>query len=246
MMRRFLPALSVLAMVAIASLGVDYVNWGNASIDTSGNMHLGGYADVTGTVYAASVSASGAISGAAITGTSFTDAGNGPTSEVAGVTVTTTGAYLKKSIITITDVPIVIPFAGTGTNHIGATKLVTFPQGRVLVHGVTASGLKLSAHASLAATEGGDIAMGSTAVVTIDDNTAALAGTVVNILPSTSLDPITNAVTSALAASAQFDGTSTALPIYVSFQADTGDMTAASTNNVSGVVTIHWTDLGDY
>jgi len=52
-----------------------------------------------------------------------------------------------------------------------------------------------------------------------------------------------------LAAAAQFDGTTTAKDMYVNVGVDQCDFIAGSTtatNSVSGIITIHWTNLGDY
>lgn len=52
-MSKYIPAFLIAAFVAIAAFAVDYENWGNASIDTSGNAIFGGTVTATGRVSAA-------------------------------------------------------------------------------------------------------------------------------------------------------------------------------------------------
>lgn len=92
--------------------------------------------------------------------------------------------------------------------------------------------------------DGGDVAIGSTA-----PGDGTLTGTDVDLVPSTSIDPISGGITgAALAATAQFDGTTTPLDAYLNILIDDADVAdgASDVLQVSGVVEIHWVLLGDY
>ena len=74
-----------------------------------------------------------------------------------------------------------------------------------------------------------------------------------DLLPSTAFTSSTvinvagTAVSAALAASAQFDGTTTAKDVYLNTAyATTTDVDADATQTISGTVNITWVQLGDY
>lgn len=153
-----------------------------------------------------------------------------------------------KSVITLTDVPVTV--SNTTGVSFGGTKVFTFPEGRILVHGATVGALSLTLATGgtnatpLVGTMGGDFAFG-TAVP--DDG--LLDDTAVDIIPSHSADPLSGgAGAAALAASAQFDGTTTPVAVYVNAIIDDGDVadTANDEFEVSGDLTIVWSLLGDY
>jgi len=125
----------------------------------------------------------------------------------------------------------------------GSVLLATFPKGRILVEGVVVKDVYYDVLAStMAAADGGDFSLGSTAE---EDGTQDRA-TDINLCPSTSLDPIGTAVDSALAASAQIDGTATATPIYFNSQIDTADGSdLTEILGINGTITITWTNLGN-
>jgi len=151
---------------------------------------------------------------------------------------------MKKTTLTLNGTEIKI-VAESQTNAWGSVKIYDFPEGRLLVHGVTVKNIILAPQTNkLPLASGGDWALGTVAA-----STNALAGTMVDLCPSTSADPINGTNSSALAAAAQFDGTTTAKDMYLNFGVDMNDFLAPSTtatNTVSGVITIHWTNLGDY
>ncbi len=133
--------------------------------------------------------------------------------------------------------------AGTG---FGNLKLYDFPAGRILILGVTADlAVNWSADSDLSNTGSGDFALGTTGTsdTTID-------GTDVNLLPSTGMtDPFVVGVgeaVGALAASAQFDGTTSAVDVYLNMIVDNGDVTDDAEVQLSGSITITWINLGDY
>lgn len=166
----------------------------------------------------------------------------------AGATVTATedNSFVNKTVLTLADTPVSVVYLGSTTNAIGSTKIYDFPAGRILVLGVTVDSFDITDFPTntMDAADGGDFSFG-----TADPGAdAVLNDTAADFLASTSIDPITNVVSGALAASAQFDGTTTPKDLYVNLTIDNGDLTGASTNaiTVDAAVTIHWINLGDY
>lgn len=132
-----------------------------------------------------------------------------------------------------------------------STKVYEFPAGRILVLGVTAS-IAQTTTSELASTLNAS-STGALGIGTAAASATTLATTMVDLLPSTAftssatIDVAGTAVGAALAASAQFDGTSTAKSVYVNTAyATTGDVDADATQTLSGNVTITWVNLGDY
>lgn len=164
-----------------------------------------------------------------------------------GAAAAETNGIVRKTVLSLTDVPVTV--GNTTGVSFGGTKIYDFPQGRILVLGATLEGLSFDLTdegnaTPIAGTHGGDIACGTTAPT---DGT--LAGTDVDIIPSTSIDPISDGVDgAALAASAQFDGTAEAKDVFLNVLIDDADVAngASDVILVSGVLTIHWLFLGDY
>jgi hypothetical protein len=132
-----------------------------------------------------------------------------------------------------------------------STKLFTFPEGRIALVGTTAT-LKQKTTSTLASTLNasvtGAIALGSAAASNV-----SLTSTMVDMLPSTAftssatINVFGTAVSTALAAMAQFNGTSTAIPMYLNTAyATTGDVDADATQTISGTIVFTWVYLGDY
>lgn len=128
------------------------------------------------------------------------------------------------------------------------TKIYDFPAGRIAILGVTAR-LQQKTTSALATT----IASGATGAIALGTATASntsLTGTMVDLLPSTAYTSSTtinvagSAVGAALAATAQFDGTSTAKDVFLNTAIATGS--ANGTQTISGTVVITWCQLGDY
>lgn len=170
--------------------------------------------------------------GVASNGAVATETGNGP---------------VRKTSLALTDVSVTV--GNTTGVSFGGTKIYDFPQGRILVLGSVLEGVTFDLTDAgnvtpIDAADGGDIAVGTTVA---GDGT--LTGTDVDLIPSTSIDPISSGVTgAALAASAQFDGTTTAVDAYFNVlidDADVGDG-ASDVVLVSGTLTLHWCLLGDY
>ena len=129
--------------------------------------------------------------------------------------------------------------------------IFTFPEGRILVLGCTGT-LKQKTTSALASTlnasSTGAISLGTAAA-----SATTLATTMVNMLPSTTFTSSATvnvggtAVSAALAASAHFDGTGTAIPVYLNTAyATTTDVDGDATQTISGTVNLIWVALGDY
>lgn len=132
-----------------------------------------------------------------------------------------------------------------------STLLFTFPEGRILVLGNTAT-LKQKTTSTLASTlnasSTGAISLGTAAASNV-----SLTGTMVDLLPSTAftssatVNVFGTAVSAALAAAAQFDGTSSAKAMYLNTAyATTTDVDADATQVISGTIRLTWIFLGDY
>lgn len=154
--------------------------------------------------------------------------------------------FMYQSVFTLTDVAQTVV---NGTEYQG-TKLFDFPEGRILVNGVVAS-LAQKTTSVIASTLNSGVT-GAVALGTATASSTTLATTMVDLLPSTAFTSSTTinvagtAVTAALAASAQFDGTSTAKSMYLnSAYATTADVDADATQTWTGSIILTWTFLGD-
>jgi len=164
----------------------------------------------------------------------------------AGVTAveTPTALPIHKTVLSLEDVSVTV--ANTTGVSFGGTKIHDMPEGRILILGAVLGGVTvdLSSATNLDAADGGDISVGTTVA---GDGT--LSGTDVNIIPSTSIDPLSGGITgAALAASAQLDGTSAAVDVYLNMlidDADVGD-TDSDVVLISGTLTLVWVNLGDF
>jgi len=176
---------------------------------------------------------------------------NGGTNGVANTATTVSynefsNGPLHQTVLTLTDFPVTV--ANTTGASFGSAKLYDFIAGRIAIAGVTASlGFNWAA-TTIAATGSGDWSLGTTA--TTD---ATLSSTDVDLCPSTAMtDPavagVAAATGGALAATAQFDGTSTAKDAYLNIIIDDADVADAASDIVlvTGTVRITWIDLGDY
>jgi hypothetical protein len=132
-----------------------------------------------------------------------------------------------------------------------STLLYTFPEGRINVLGNTAT-LQQKTTSALASTlnasSTGAIGLGTAAA-----SATTLATTMVDLLPSTAftssatINVAGTAVSAALAAAAQFDGTSAAKAMYLNTAyATTGDVDADATQTISGTIVLTFVWLGDY
>jgi hypothetical protein len=179
-------------------------------------------------------------------------AGDAPATD--GISATNNGVgVVNQTVLTLEGLEIDVADA----DAYGSAKIYEFPAGRILVLGVIAS----LQWAVTTPREDGDEITG-----TINDDAAlewsigsaaasdaTLADAMVDLLPKTSMtlaaddDELNTASTGALAASAQFDGTDTAIEAYlnVGFETDT-EIDADGTLAATGSVKITWVNLGDY
>jgi len=155
--------------------------------------------------------------------------------------------FLRQSVFTLDNVAQTVV---NGTEYQG-TKLYDFPEGRVLVLGVTAR-LQQKTTSALAGTLNAS-STGAVSLGTVTASATTLATTMVDLLPSTAftssatVNVAGTAVGVALAASAQFDGTTTAKSMFLnSAFATTTDVDGDATITWSGTITVTHIDLGDY
>lgn len=144
-----------------------------------------------------------------------------------------------------------VPQAVTNGTEYQGTKIYDFPQGRILIMGVTAT-LQQKTTSVLASTLNASVT-GAISLGTATASNVSLTSTMVDLLPSTAftssatINVAGTAVSAALAASAQFDGTSTAKDVYLNTAyATTTDVDGNATQTISGTVVITWCQLGDY
>lgn len=144
-----------------------------------------------------------------------------------------------------------VPQAVTNGTEFQSTLLYTFPEGRINVMGVTAT-LQQKTTSAIASTLNSGVT-GAVALGTAAASNVSLTGTMVDLLPSTAFTTSTTinvpgtAVSAALAASAQFDGTSSAKVMRLnSAYATTTDVDADATQTWSGTIVLTYLWLGDY
>lgn len=143
-----------------------------------------------------------------------------------------------------------VPQAVTNGTEYQSTLLYTFPEGRLLVLGCVAT-LAQKTTSTLASTLNAS-STGAVSLGTAAASATTLATTMVDLMPSTAftssatINVAGTAVSSALAASAQFDGTSTAKAMYLnSAYATTADVDGNATQTFTGTVRVTWIWLGD-
>lgn len=129
-------------------------------------------------------------------------------------------------------------------------KVYDFPAGRIHLLGATVDASVVVNDAFNASTN--DVFHVS--VGSVDGTQAAngdLTGTEADLIPKTTLDTVSNTTLTlpwktALAAAAQFDGTTTALDVFVNAAVANASTTKAVTVAVTGTLTMTWLNLGDY
>jgi hypothetical protein len=157
---------------------------------------------------------------------------------------------IRQTLLILTDVAQAVV---NGTEYQG-TKLITFPEGRILVLGCVASLAQkttssVAPGATLNASSTGSLALGS---VTASNTT--LSSTMVDMAPATAftssatINVAGTAVNPVLAAAAaQFDGHTTATAMYLnSAYATTTDVDGDATQTWTGTIKVTWILLGDY
>ena len=153
---------------------------------------------------------------------------------------------LVQSTFTLTDVAQSVV---NGTEYQG-TKLFDFPEGFIKVEGVVAS-LAQKTTSALATTINASSA-GAVSLGTATASATTLATTMVDLLPSTAftssatINVAGTAAVAGLAASAVFDGHTTAKSMFLnSAYATTTDVDGNGTQTFTGTITVTWLNLGD-
>jgi hypothetical protein len=166
---------------------------------------------------------------------------------VSGLSATIRGDVVKQVVLTLADVSQSIV---NGTEYQG-TKLYTFPAGRINVLGVVAT-LAQKTTSALASTLNAS-STGALSLGTATASSTTLNSTMADLLPSTAftssatINVAGTAVSNALAAEAQFDGTTTAKDLYLNTAyATTADVDGNATQTISGTITLTYIALGDY
>lgn len=159
--------------------------------------------------------------------------------------VTNASSGIRRTILTLTDLAQAVV---NGTEYQG-TKLVTFPEGRILVLGVLSTLAQKTTSAILTTLNSGT---GAVSLGSVTASATTLSATMVDLAPSTAftssatINVAGTAVSPVLAAAAQFNGTSTALAMFLnSAYATTTDVDADATQTWTGTIQITWVPLGD-
>lgn len=172
--------------------------------------------------------AAGAINGATVTATEY------------GV-----GEKVHTTLLTLAALPQAI--VNTTAEYKG-TLVYTFPAGRILLLGAVAQVAQTTTTTiatSISAGATGAWALGSEAA-----SNTSLTSTMVDMLPSTAFTSSATINVEAavakgqLAASAQFDGNTTPVPVYFNTAIATGSINGAQTFN--GTIRLTWINLGTY
>ncbi len=158
-------------------------------------------------------------------------------------TVVETGdGYIHKTVLTLTltgdnDLDLADGDHGTGV------KIYDFPEGRILVMGAVADIDMATTGINADPNDTYYVALGS--ATGADD--ADLTSTEADIIAKITADGADTATANGqLAASAQFDGTTTPLDLYFNVACADANNSGASTYAATGTVTITWINLGDY
>lgn len=132
--------------------------------------------------------------------------------------------------------------------HGTGVKIYDLPEGRILVLGATINASVAHNGAFNASTADTFSFAVGTAVGADDDD---LTSTEADLIPKLTLDTADGATSplaaaGALAASAHFDGTTTAKDVYVNVACAAANNSDATTYAVTGTLTLTWINLGDY
>lgn len=157
---------------------------------------------------------------------------------------------LHKTILRLQSVPVSVVSVTTGAG-VGGTKIYDFPQGRLNVIGTMADLTAVVAAGDQAdftdATPEGDVGVGTVAPANADALGTDATDDDFATATAITMAAYSGDVQCPSEASLQFDGTSTAIDMYVNALIDAGDIDddTTSTVYVSGVVVITWINLGD-
>jgi len=177
--------------------------------------------------------------------TQLSDAAVGGTTAGTGITVVHTPG---KSVFTLVDHPLTVTDSGANGGH-GSATFFTYPEGHIRIESGLAVITKFSAQGTGSADSGvTDIGVGTTATATDNE---ILATTEQNICTKidTTLDgsgDLSGTVNSTInSTAAAFDGSSSAIICSLNAAITAATISATETFDVSGTITINWTDMGD-
>lgn len=177
------------------------------------------------------------------------EGGSGAIASVTGLAVREEGAGpLRKTVLSFTNVAFAMQ-DNAGVVAYRGLKVYDFPDGSIKIFGATANLALTKSSAGVNADWDGDFGVGTT----VADNTNTLATTEQNIIPTTATPQAVAGVSSAkgrnAADIAPFDGTGTAIDLYLNFLVDDADHDVTTTPCdliVNGELTVVWANLGDY
>jgi len=177
--------------------------------------------------------------------TQLSDAAVGGTTAGTGITVVHTPG---KSVFTLVDHPLTVTDAGANGGH-GAFTFFTYPEGHIRVESGLAVITKFSAQGTGSADSGvTDIGVGTTATATDNEILATTEQDICTKIDTT-LDgsgDLSGTVVSAInATAAAFDGSSSAIICSLNAAITAATISATEIFDVSGTITINWTDMGD-
>ena len=167
-----------------------------------------------------------------------------------GVVATSETMVARQLKLTLTNTPVVLADEA-GVVAYGALKIADMPAGAILILGAVLDLNLTKSSAGVNADWDGDIALGTAAC----GNNATLAGTEANIIASTVTPQAVAGATTGNAYSATaesgnvFDGTSSALDVYLNILVDDADHNVSGTPcNIicNGTVKLSYIRLGDY
>jgi hypothetical protein len=170
-------------------------------------------------------------------------AGNG-TKNGTGVTTAEGPTYgiLHRTVLTLADVTIAMTDHGAAGCH-GSLKVYDFPAGLIQILGCVQN---LTTKAGVGGIADGAALIGSMGSDAAGVDNATLTVAEANVVPSTAGTLIAGAgtlkgkTTAALMAAGVFDGTSTALDLYLNLAVPDADSSADDTLTINGTITLTW------
>jgi len=172
-------------------------------------------------------------------------------SPIASVSATESQGIWKRTVLTLTAVPIVIT-DDAGVIQFGGVKIYDFPEGLLNIQGAVVKG-------NLTAGVTGTVIAAFTGIVSLGTVTAATGATLIStqadILPSTALTQAVAKVSAVQAVSSAtaltesgarwLDGTATAKDLYLNFKIADDATHTSGTASFTGTVEFVWATLGD-
>jgi hypothetical protein len=152
---------------------------------------------------------------------------------------------VHKTVLTLTALSVTMTDATTSGCH-GAHKLYDFPAGPIQILG---SSMNLTTLAGSGGIANGAALVGSIGSATVGTNNATLTTTEADLIASKAGTLTAGAGTLASHGghvATAFDGTATAVDAFLNLAVPDADSSASDTVTVSGTVTLHWINLGDY